>query len=154
MHEWRLEGIMGMRWLPNRWRNNSNPFFIKMTHLLLKKNSASWSPESFPGLVLKSRTFQDFKDCGKSGLNINTDSLKSIPSETFPLATDNNTAPRPFSHAWNLHAIKTKNKTLVFWLQNWKYSRSKMAYYTLHTLTISKNTYENFDLLVSYHSQQ
>ena len=28
------------------------------------------------------------------------DSPKSIPSETFPLATDNRIAPRPFSHAW------------------------------------------------------
>ena len=26
---------------------------------------------------------------------------KSIPSETFPLATDNKTAPRPFSQAWH-----------------------------------------------------
>ena len=27
------------------------------------------------------------------------DSPKSMPSETFPLATDNRIAPRPFSHA-------------------------------------------------------
>lgn len=30
-----------------------------------------------------------------------TDSPKSIPSDTFPLATDNSTAPLPFSHALN-----------------------------------------------------
>ena len=29
---------------------------------------------------------------------------KSIPSETFPLATDSNTAPRPFSQACNIQS--------------------------------------------------
>lgn len=35
---------------------------------------------------------------------------KSIPSDTFPLATDRRMAPRPFSQAWKAEANKQEIK--------------------------------------------